>query len=61
MSCAISAGHVPRVCGPTERLNVDPLSYAPYAFYNWLNPLVAIAMAYAGGFAIYRLERPAGR
>ncbi len=42
-------------------LNVDPLSYAPYAFYNWLNPLVAIAMAYAGGFAIYRLERPAGR
>lgn len=37
-------------------LNVNPLSYAPYAFYNWLNPLVAILMAFAGGFAIYRLE-----
>ena len=37
-------------------LNVSPLSYAPYAFYNWLNPLVAVVMAYAG-FAIYRTDR----
>ena len=37
-------------------LNVNPLSYAPYAFYNWFNPLVAIAMAYTG-LAIYRLDR----
>ncbi len=40
-------------------LNVSPLSYAPYAFYNWLNPLVAIVMAYAG-FAIYRMDRSQG-
>lgn len=40
-------------------LNVSPSSYAPYDFYNWLNPLVAIVMAYAG-FAIYRMDQPKG-
>lgn len=29
-------------------LGVHPLQYAPYAFLNWLNPLIAIALTYMG-------------
>jgi len=39
-------------------LGVATLDYLPYAFFNWLTPLVAATMAYAG-FKILRLEPPA--
>jgi NhaC family Na+:H+ antiporter len=35
-------------------LGIATLSYAPYAFFNWINPLVAIAIALIG-FRIRRL------
>jgi NhaC family Na+:H+ antiporter len=31
-----------------KTLGVHPFQYAPYAFLNWLNPLVAIALTYSG-------------
>jgi len=39
-------------------LGVATLDYAPYAFLNWLTPLVAAGFAY-GGFKILRTEAPA--
>lgn len=39
-------------------LGVATLSYAPYAFFNWVNPLVAIAVAVIG-FRIRRLPASA--
>ena len=29
-------------------LGVDVLEYAPYAFFNYLNPIIAVAMAAMG-------------
>jgi NhaC family Na+:H+ antiporter len=29
-------------------LGVDVLEYAPYAFFNYLNPIIAVAMAALG-------------
>ncbi|MDR1651359.1 MAG: Na+/H+ antiporter NhaC [Synergistaceae bacterium] len=51
-------------------LGVHPFEYAPYAFLNWLNPLIAIVLTYTGvgvawrrqdsdGFVIAR-TKPAG-
>ncbi|HET8816382.1 MAG TPA: Na+/H+ antiporter NhaC family protein, partial [Pseudidiomarina sp.] len=36
-------------------LAVSPLEYAPFAFFNWLVPLIAIFYAYTG-FRILRIE-----
>ena len=37
-------------CGAYQSsvLGVHPFAYAPYAFLNWLNPIVAIAITYMG-------------
>jgi NhaC family Na+:H+ antiporter len=37
-------------CGAAmgNTLGVTAMAYAPYAFLNWLSPLIAIAIAYAG-------------
>ncbi|WP_417684731.1 Na+/H+ antiporter NhaC [Pseudidiomarina gelatinasegens] len=38
-------------------LGVSPWIYAPFAFFNWLTPLIALAYAYTG-FRILRLPVP---
>ena len=37
-------------------LGVNVLDYAPYAILNWLNPLISIALAYAG-VALFKGDR----
>ncbi len=37
-------------------LGVSTLSYLPYAFLNWINPLLSIALAYLGIFVLYKKE-----
>ncbi len=37
-------------------LNVPTLDYLPYAFMNWLNPIIAIGFAYAG-IALFRAKK----
>lgn len=34
-------------------LGVPTLSYAPYAFLNWMNPLISIILSYMGIFVLY--------
>jgi NhaC family Na+:H+ antiporter len=36
-------------------LAVSPMAYLPYAFLNWLTPIVAIFLAYTG-WTIVRLK-----
>ena len=37
-------------CGATMRqyLGVDPMTYAPFAFFNWLSPIFSVVMAFFG-------------
>jgi len=35
-------------------LGVSTFAYAPYAILNWINPLLSIALSYAGIFVFYR-------
>ena len=37
----------------TGVLNMSPLEFAPWAFFNYLNPLLSIGLAYMG-FGIFR-------
>lgn len=37
-------------------LNVPALDYLPYAFMNWINPIIAIIFAYAG-IALFRAKK----
>ncbi|MEJ0085664.1 MAG: Na+/H+ antiporter NhaC [Pseudomonadota bacterium] len=43
----------------TGVLGMSPLEYAPWAFLNYINPLLSIALAYAG-FGIFRRIQPGG-
>jgi NhaC family Na+:H+ antiporter len=40
----------------TGVLGMSPLEYAPWAFFNYINPLLSIALAYMG-FGIFRQHR----
>ena len=44
----------------TATLGIPVLDYAPYAFFNYLNPLVSVAMAVLGIGLLKRREMPAG-
>lgn len=46
-------------CGAfmASALLVSPLAFAPYAFLNWINPLVAIIYGFTG-FSITKLDEP---
>jgi NhaC family Na+:H+ antiporter len=41
----------------TGVLNMSPLEFAPWAFFNYLNPLLSIGLAYMG-FGIFRKTQP---
>jgi Na+/H+ antiporter NhaC len=36
---------------------MSPLEFAPWAFFNYLNPLLSIGLAYMG-FGIFRKTQP---
>jgi NhaC family Na+:H+ antiporter len=40
-------------------LGVATLTYLPFAFFNWINPLVALVMGLKG-WSIKRIEQPEG-
>ncbi len=42
----------------TGVLGMSPLEFAPWAFFNYINPLLSIALAYMG-FGIFRKSQPA--
>ena len=43
----------------TGVLSISPLEFAPWAFFNYLNPLLSIGLAYMG-FGIFRkVQKPA--
>ena len=41
----------------TGVLNMSPLEFAPWAFFNYINPLLSIGLAYMG-FGIFRKAQP---
>ena len=38
-------------------LGVPTLKYAPWAFLNWMNPIISIIMAYLGLFVFYQEDK----